>query len=145
MVPRQQQQLPPLVRRHYCAAVTHVPDVALFPNDQTDESTGARPIVKVLSIKSFDCKPPFSLQTRTSQGLCRIRRKALMSQNHLMQLLLQKISTQSTPVPIINSKKRTRRPLTLKDLSLRFRYIHDNSYTILIVFPADSLMRVGGI
>lgn len=63
-----------------------------------------------------------------------------------MEIISQKVSTYSTSMSIIDTKKRALRPLlALIILGLRFHYVQNNSHSIFIIISNNSLVCICAI
>ncbi len=74
----------------------------------------------------------------------RILRKFRVSHNKLMKLVSQEVSTLSPTMTVVNGEKRASRPV-LNLFELGLNDVQNYWYSVLVVIPDHSLVRVGCI
>jgi len=129
-----------ILPRHNGSAVTNICNIALCLNSQNNDCARARLVN--LWILHGQLKEPFlSYATAVPERFPRIFWEAILSDDDLVKMILQKISAVTSAMAIINCKKGALWPRG-RILIWWPCHIQNNWHTVLVVVSLNTLMRI---
>ena len=153
MVSRKSVNLVASFSTHDCSWISDIRDIDHIVDNQTRDSTRTAFVKIVKSPVSLTFvllvnhvqEHLFSLSKSVSQSIFWIWGKCIISDNKLMQIVSQKISTHISPVTIIHCEERAFRPWGEMRFVRRTSHVQNDGDSILVVVPNDALVGVGSV
>ena len=133
----------PTFRWHNCSTVTNISHIA-FSFDSKNNDRARSWFIKSRALISNFQKSFFSNSAPIFECLNWISWKAVLSNNNLMKMIFEEISTHATSMAIIDSKERAFWPC-IRILTFWPCHIQNDWDSILIIIPLNALMSIGRI